>query len=236
MTSAMQPFYLGDIINQKLADKSLRKGEKTKLKLMLGTIKMLGKVTFKQLRIADICKEAEVSYGVFYHYHQDKIEVTSLLIEMFIKEFNSRFSYSDITDDHYYNIFLANYYYIGCFKHNAGLIQVMISNHEEMPDLIDKYNELALIWHERVAKALPDDLAGNSLNNDEKLFVAYSLGGMLDELLRQINILKNPNLTVFIGTKDIAQVTQLLSILWYRSVYGEDPSQESQKTALEKIS
>ncbi len=236
MTPAMQPFYLGDIIKKKLADKSLRKGEKTKLKLMLGTLKMLRKVTFKQLRIADICKEAKVSYGVFYHYHQDKIEVTALLIEMFIQEFNSRFSYSEITDDHYFNIFMANYYYVGCFKHNAGLIQVMISNHEEMPDLIDKYNDLARIWHERVAKALPDNLAGQKLDNDEKLFVAYSLGGMLDELLRQINILKNPNLKAFENTKDIKQITQLLSILWHRAVYGEDPSQESQKSALSKLS
>ncbi|RLA01125.1 MAG: hypothetical protein DRQ47_08520 [Gammaproteobacteria bacterium] len=236
MTPAMQPFYLGDIIKKELANKSLRKGEKTKLKLMLGTIKMLGKVTFKQLRIADICKEAKVSYGVFYHYHKDKVEVTSLLIEMFIQEFNSRFSYSEVTDDHYYNIFMANYYYIGCFKYNAGLIQVIISNHEEMPNLIDKYNELALIWHERVAKALPNDLAGLKVSEDEKLFIAYSLGGMLDELLRQINILKNPNLKAFENTKDITQITQLLSILWYRAVYGKDPSQQSQKLALKTFS
>jgi len=235
MTPAMQPFDLGEIINKKLTDKSLRKGEKTKLKLMLGTIKMLRKVTFKQLRIADICKEAKVSYGVFYHYHQDKIEVTSLLIEMFIQEFNSRFSYSENINDHYFNIFMANYYYVGCFKHNAGLIQVMISNHEEMPNLIDKYNDLARIWHERVAKALPDSLAGQKIDDDEKLFVAYSLGGMLDELLRQINILKNPNLKAFENTKNIAQITQLLSILWYRAVYGEDPSKESQKLALKKL-
>ncbi len=233
MSSALQPFYLGDIIKHNLADKSLRKGEKTKLKLMLGTLKMLSKVTFKQLRIADICQEAKVSYGVFYHYHQDKIEVTSLLIEMFIQEFNSRFSYSEVTNDHYYNIFLANYYYIGCFKHNSGLIQVMISNHEEMPDLIHKYNDLALTWHARVAKALPDTLAGKSINDDDKLFVAYSLGGMLDEVLRQINILKNPNLNTFKKSKNIAQITRLLSVLWYRGVYGKDPSPESQERTLQ---
>lgn len=214
-----------------LKNNTLKKGDKTRLKLNLGAINVLKNKTFKQLRIADICKKANVSYGSFYHYYKDKMEITHKLVEMFLKELNDRFTSYKSSQDLYQNIFATNYYFICCHNFNSGLLQVLISNHEDMPEMLKYQNDIAYQWHLRIANGVKHSFGGKKLVKNEKLLVAYSLGGMLDEILRNINILNNFHLKDFKTDEGRINMAEVLSIIWYRAMRGQDPKTSSMKRA-----
>ena len=63
------------------------------------------------------------------------------------------------------------------------------------------------------------------------LLVGYSLGGLADELLRQIFILKTPYLKAYRPVKAACELTEILSLLWYRAIFSDDPEPKAMQEA-----
>ena len=141
------PFYLGDIFVGQLEKSGLRKSEKTRLRLLRATVDQLSPVSYQQLRIADICKKANVSYGLFYHYFKDKRVIVATIVRAYLIEFYERFDRRPADRNAYIRIFDANYYYLRCYGLNAGIMKVLVSNASEIPEMMESYTEVAFNWH-----------------------------------------------------------------------------------------
>jgi len=227
MMNSGEPFYVGDVINAKRKDPNLRKSERTRLKLMSSAASELMRLTFKQLRIDDVSTNAGVSRSLAYHYFNDKSEIVSAVVGEYVSEFTKRRPIPGAYSDPYHRVLAGNYYYIGTHFMNAGVMQVLTSHDEDFPNMLASYNKVALDWHERISHSLSDSFCGKLLADDEKLLIACSLGGMADEILRQINILGHRKLKRFARKSELINLSEILSLLWYRSIYGKNPSKKS---------
>jgi AcrR family transcriptional regulator len=214
-----------------MEEPGVTKGGRTRIKLMIAAIDVLDKMTYQDMRITDICKGAGVSHGLFYHHFQDKQAITEAIMDAFMDLILTRIGETKGLPDPYAKLFVANHHYIEMYRRNTGILRVMLSNTEELPEMKAKLSKISLQWHSKIASSLKDRMGSRKLDSKDQLLIGYSLGGMADELLRQVFILRSPHLKKFRPQKAAADLTELLSILWFRAIFGTDPDQLAMKKA-----
>ncbi len=198
---------------------------------MLATVEILDDITYQEMRVADICKGAGVSHGLFYHHFPDKQTIAEAVMAAFIDLMISRIAETKELQDPYAKLFIANHHYIEMYRRNRGVLRVLLSNTEDLPEMKSRLSTITHDWHSRVAAIIEGDMAGREMAEADRLLVGYSLGGMADELLRQVFILKTPFLKRFRAQKAAPELSEILSILWYRSIFGHDPDPQAMKEA-----
>ncbi|MGD9265395.1 MAG: TetR/AcrR family transcriptional regulator [Lysobacterales bacterium] len=198
---------------------------------MLAAIEVLDKQTYQDMRVTDICKGAGVSHGLFYHHFQDKQAITEAVMDAFMDLVLTRVGDTKDLPSPYAKLFVANHHYIEMYRRNTGVLRVLLSNTESLPEMKVKLSRISLQWHSKIATSLSDRMGSRKLSQKDQLLIGYSLGGMADELLRQVFILRSPNLNEFRPLKAAADLTEILSILWYRAIFGTDPDQIAMKEA-----
>ena len=107
-------------------DRRLKKGARTRLRLLSATAALLQETYFHSLRIADICQAANVSQGTFYLYFTDKMDITSKLLsdftQMVYQELDGAKSKSV---DPYDTIHAPTRAYVELFYQNRGLMRCL---------------------------------------------------------------------------------------------------------------
>ena len=53
------------------------KGKRTRYRLKIAAVSVLGEVGYQALKVSDICEQAEVALGTFYTYFADKSEIAA---------------------------------------------------------------------------------------------------------------------------------------------------------------
>jgi AcrR family transcriptional regulator len=220
-----QSFYFGDLLQARSAESGLSKGERTRLSLEIATCACLQDISLDQLRVAEICERAGVAYGLFYHYFSDKYEVTVALVRAFIDDIFARYLELHQTGDRYYDIFVANYFYIDTYRQNRGLMRIILSDAEQLSEISVYHAEILSKWHLRLAKSIEGSFGGAPLNERKRLLVAFSIGGMMDEILRQAFVVENKFVAKSFAST--FELTETISVLWHRAVYGRDPEAAS---------
>ena len=80
-----------------------------------------------------------------------------------------------------------------------------------------------MVWNRRIGQSIKGTF-DPPLSEEERLLLGYALGGMADDLLGQLYAIRNPDLKAPKSRDERRRVCELLSILWYRAVYGKSPS------------
>lgn len=227
--TAQARFNFAEVLLDWSSNTELSKGERTRFKLLSALCRALSDKPFSQIRAAEICKLAGVSYGLFYHYFENREEMVIDLMKMFMDAFYKRYTEIHVTEDVYRNIYWPIYFYIEAYDANRGLMRVMMENLDDFPELKEETVAFLNRWHKRITKSIANEFGSLSLREPGKAVVAHLLGGMLDSLMHQIFIIENENLVAYQKRK--SRLTELCAMTWYRAVFAENPDAEAVKHA-----
>lgn len=211
----------------------LIKGQRTLLRLKAGTAQALNEIPYTALRVADIVERADLSYGLFYHYFKDKETAVKAVLGEIIDHMESTYRNIHSSENDYESMFEPNLFYVEFYSHNAGLMSAYLSLSEEDQEFSDLWNLTNDSWHRRIANGIRLAQHQSKTLLPEADLVAYTLGGMVDHICRQIFVQKNPFASRLV--KDSLKLAEAVSILWYRVVYGRDPTEKQVLACREKF-
>lgn len=194
------------------------KGQRTDLRLRAAAAAALETTPYHTFKISDVTEGADVSYGLFYHYFTDKLQLTDEVLRGFLDESDKIYRSMHVTEDAFASIYAANLFYVDLYRLNAGLMAAAFALADESPDFRAYWADILHGWHERMAKPVSSQ-AGWKDEARRPLLVAYALGGMIDQLCLQLYV-KSP---AQLGTYAPEEVALTLTRIWHRAVYGGDP-------------
>jgi AcrR family transcriptional regulator len=174
--------------------------------------------------MADIAQEAGVSHGAVYRYFKNKRHATFEVLQS-LGEWS--FSYMLPPPEAattYQRIHASTSGFIETFRSNIGLNRCMRQLCDEYPE----FNELQMRnnarWYRMIAAGLARRAATTDRAADEAFAVASSLGGMVDEMMYNVFVREDPTLAQF--RRAPAKLVTMLSVLWYRAAYAQNPPAE----------
>ena len=92
---------------------------------------------------------------------------------------------------------------------------------DEVPEFRALWNEHNATWSKRIAKSISRRLPRGQDNDDISLSMAYALGAMVDGLINEVYVHRSSDLRKLL--KSPREAAELLSVIWYRALYLEDP-------------
>lgn len=213
--SSIRPYH--HYLEEQSRDGSLRKGERTRLRLLAATSRFLQDRFFHDMRIADICASAEVSQGTFYLYFEDKSVVTTDLLTAF-----SSYIYETLDQSRRQAvtaqdaIYLPTLTYVDIYRENRGLMRCLTLLSEESAEFEAIFRDLSASWNQRIARGVQTRLGKSDAALPECVAMAYALASMVDEFLAKIYVRKDPSLAFM--ADDPEAIATMLSDIWERSL------------------
>jgi AcrR family transcriptional regulator len=200
----------------------LTKGERTRRRIKAAAARILETKGYHALQMADIARSAGLSHGAVYKYFQNKKHVTLEVLTECVERSMRLMLPDQLGTDAQERIYHATLRQVNLFIANVGLTRCIRQLGDELPE----FNQLVLRtntqWCDLVARGLVKRWqprpAGVQLAGD----VAAALGAMVDELMHDIFVRRNPRLAHYRDQPE--RLAQLISVLWYRAAYGENPS------------
>ena len=203
------------------SSQSLPKGQRTRLRITAAASRILAENGYHDLRMADIANEAGVSHGAIYRYFKDKRVVTLEVLRGHALWAMDLMPPSDEAMSAYERVHSTMSHFVELFRANIGLNRCnrqLADEHAEFARLQMEYNAT---WYGRVAAGLTRRAATTERAAGEAFGVAWALGGMVDEMLHNVFVREDPTLTHF--RRAPAKLVTMLSILWYRGAFAENP-------------
>lgn len=199
----------------------LSKGDRTRLRIVAAASRILAKKGYHDLRMADVAAEAGVSHGAVYRYFGNKREVTFEVMRGHGEWTLSLLLPSGGSGSAYQRIHSSTRHSVDHFRANIGLMRCL----RQLGDEYSEFDELAMrnnaSWYRMVASGLARRGGTTERAEKEAFGVASALGGMVDEMLHNVFVRKDPTLSRF--RRAPGKLATMLSILWYRAAYAENP-------------
>jgi AcrR family transcriptional regulator len=195
------------------------KRERTQARLKQAGCRLLKSQPLSALRVADICREAEVAHGTFYLYFKDQHAFLTELLDSFVRYLQeemqtaSRAKSSDsvrAATGAYFHLFLAN----------SGLMKCLVNHLDDFPEARQAFQKLNKQWADRVVQSVEHQQAKagvkDRLPREELMRRAYALGGMVDQYLASLVLNKDETLIAI--SRDPESVIDCLSGIWKRGM------------------
>jgi len=215
-------FDLAELLASDASNPAFPKGQRTLLKLKAGAAATLNVMPYQAMRVADIVKAAGVSHGLFYHYFTDKQAVTLEILGELMRTSDSRYAQIHASKDAYESLYVANIYYFNVYRKNSGLMRAALSMSDEVATFRQAWNDTVDRWHKRIARAIRAQRSQTNILDADADLLAYCLGAMIDQILRQLFVQQNPHLRQL--ALDQRHLAEVLSIAWFRATHGRDPT------------
>jgi len=199
----------------------LSKGERTRLQIMAAASRILAEKGYYDLRMADIAQEAGVSHGAVYRYFKNKRDATFQVLQgMGTWSLNFMLPTREATSA-YQKILSSTSRYIDLCRANIGLFRCLRQLCDEYPEFDELQMKNNARWYRMVASGLTRRGATTERAAEEAFGVAAALGGMVDEMLFNVFVREDPTHANF--RRAPAKLATLLSVLFYRAAYAENP-------------
>ena len=215
----------GIVLEQKLLESPpKRKSIRTHAALKVATAKLLEQVGYRELRVADIAKEAGVGTATFHDYFNNRTHVAKEVMVEFIHTFLPANVEPHGYSTAFAGIYFANKGLMDLYQINVGLMKSMfqLSDHDEEFSLI--WRSMSTDWYEVVTRTM---LKRYMVGADKKfIFMSiYALGGMIDEFMRGLYVYKDAPILDIVEEYNLGDdaLAYYLSIMWYRSIFGKNP-------------
>ena len=205
------------------------RGARARARLKAAAMVVLEREGYHKMRIADVTREAGVAQGLFYHYFKD---LKSLTIEVLMDFASAAVDLEDIErdvrrGDWYARIYAHNQLVVNSYAKRPGvmrcLLQMADEDSEFSASLRESYRE-QLMW---LVKLMPSMFPDVRFKKHQALVVVYSLAGIGEGLLREYFI--NESRTLRSADLSVEQFTELLTTMFYRALFLENPSGEQLK-------
>lgn len=209
------------------------KGKRTRFRLKIAAISVLGEVGYQALKVSDICEQADVALGTFYTYFADKSEIAAESLLDFTDALYVQARSAARGSSDYEAILRTNQFFAAAYQRNAGLVRCLIQLEDLIPDFRPRVREKRLYWLKKIALSLERRTGHPEVASALFLQIAYALEGMVFTYLYDTFVRREPILRRHAGSPD--RIADLLSVLWYRATYCEDPPAEDVKHAREAL-
>ena len=217
-----------DILSARvLQSKGRPKRQRTRLALLAATAVELREHGYAALTIDGIVTRAGLAHGTFYRYFPNRSEAAAAVRRSFtatLRKFRPRGARSL---SRWEAIHRMNRFYVAFYARNARLLAGNGALFHERPDLLNHRDAVNHRW----AQILLRDLArrgGASWYFDQPearaLLALRFIILMADEALRLTFIHPPPHIEALARTEE--DLTEVLSVLWYRCLYAAEPDRE----------
>lgn len=208
------------------------KGEQARARLKTAALRVLERVGYHQIRIADVTGEAGVTPGLFYHYFPDmKTLVLEVLREAVLRNEELDSIERGLPRGDWYEFIYAHILVsVRGYSENPGLIRCIIQVSDEIPEFgawaRTSYRRQLQLFTSHFSRLFPE--AG--LTADKALFLAYAAGGQAEAIIREYFLHGNNELPPMSGPEELAEI---LSVLFYRVLFLKNPAPEKLRHAWE---
>ncbi len=200
------------------------RGARARSRLKSAALVVLEREGFHKMRIADVTGEAGVAQGLFYHYFSD---LKSLTVEVLTDFATPATDVADIEKDvargdWYGRIYAHNLLVVSSYAKRPGVMRCLLQMADEDLQfsalLRDSYRE-QLQW---LVKLMPRMFPEIRFKKHQALMTVYALAGIGEGLLREYFI--NESKTLRAAALSVEQFSELLSTLFYRALFLENPA------------
>lgn len=218
--------YADYLANRQNQTKDRRRGEITRDKLKLSAVRILDKVSYRDIRVSDICKGAGVSPAAFYLYFKNRTDLTVHVLTEFLDALYAfEASSSGQANTTFDSIYYSNLIWLRACRANAGLVRCLLQLSDETQEFATIFQKFGHEYYQRIAKRTVERSHG-AVSDATALLIAYTLGGMIDDLVRRLFIGKGKELQTLVSevTPSEEAFAEFLTVLWYRALYCRDPA------------
>lgn len=217
-------FHLPSIL-QKRANEARRlpKRQRTRHGLIAATAAQMEMNGYDGLTIEGIIDAAGIARGTFYLHFQNRSEAALAVQRAFIAMMRRRRPRGAGQFSAFDAIYFMNVFYIKCYKANAPLLAGQEALMHERPELLlsrdHRNHKWALLILRDLARRTGRSYA--DVLRSDMIFAVRATVGMADETLREVFVHGSPHFCS-VATSD-QEMARVLSVLWFRSLYGRDP-------------
>ena len=200
---------------------SMRKGERTRLRLRIAAAEALEKSGYQDLKVADICKLAGVSLGTFYIYFTDKEDISVGIAMDFVTHLydEARRASNGLGD--WQAVYETNLFFVKAYGANPGLMRSHVQLQSLEPAFREVWEPLHQEWLNRLARSIrrrsPEDLSP-----EDALRMALALEQMVFSYI--YNAVVTQAFPVKTDESDPEKLAKMLTQLWFRAIHARDPS------------
>ena len=216
-----------------LAASGWPKGKRTRFRLKIAAVSVLAEVGYQDLKVSDICEQAEVALGTFYTYFTDKSEIAAEVLLDFTDDLYEQGRSAARGASDYQAILRTNQFFAAAYQRNSGLVRCLVQLEDMVADFRSRVREKRLFWLKKIARSLARRTGHPDVSNALFLQIAYALEGMVFTYLYDTFVRREPVLNRQAGGSD--RIADLLSVLWYRATYCEDPPDNEVRHAREAL-
>lgn len=198
-----------------------QKGERTRRRLECAALKVLQNVGYSGMRVTDVAQEADVSLGTFYVYYPDKRDIAAKVLLEFGEALYSKASESAKGATAFEAILRTNRFFLQAYDKNRGLIRCLVQLDDTDREFQEKWRKIRYDWIERIARSIAKRYHPHTLPLGVRFQIANALEGMIFHFLYDMFVREEPQLGHY--ARDHEEVAVLLSLLWYRAVFGANP-------------
>jgi AcrR family transcriptional regulator len=180
---------------------------------------VLGRVGYRAMKVTDVAAQAGIAVGLFYHYFPDLKTATCEVLSDFLDEM----AHTPVPEpkDRYDLIFAPTLVVVTAFEEQPGLMRCLVQVADEVPEFKALWNKASTAWTHKVAAGIARQFPDGQLSDAFSRSLAYALGAMVDGLVSEVYVHRNPDARKLLKTPH--EVAELLSAIWYRAIYMENP-------------
>jgi AcrR family transcriptional regulator len=210
-----------------LQESTWPKSDRTRFRLKIAAVSVLAEVGYQELKVSDICERAEVALGTFYNYFTEKSVIAAEALLDFGDALYLQAQSTARGSGDYQAILRTNQFFAAAYQRNCGLVRCLIQLEDQVPDFRPRWRERRLQWLEKIARSMARRSGHPEVPQILFMQVAYALEGLVFTYLYDVFVRQEPILQSHAGSPE--HIAELLSVLWYRALYLQDPPAEEVK-------
>lgn len=182
---------------------------------------VLERVGYRAMKVTDVAAEAGIAVGLFYHYFPDLCAATCEVLTDLVDDLSARLDDLPKPEDRYQAVYRPTLLWAQTYEQHPGLMRCLVQVADEVPEFEALWLKTNDAWTRRIARSIARQFPSAALGERMSMSIAYALGSMIDGLLNEIYVHRNPELGKLLKTP--AHSAELLAAIWYRALYLENP-------------
>lgn len=200
------------------------KGKARRRKLKEATARLLETISYHDLTLEQITRDAGIPTSVFYHYFQSKEQLANELADEIFEEFDQIVIAARPYGTFERGIRFVNGQLLRLYSRYVGVMRCVTE--VETPEFAQRWRAHIWKWRRRLGNSLAEFSSLDAPDRVELVAVAHALCAMSETFAYEYCILANPDLHKKFRTAESA--ADCLSALWLRALFRKEPQDPSE--------
>ncbi len=217
------------VLRSQAAEPSLRKGQRTGLRIRVAVCELLDTTPADKLKIQDICARAAIAQGTVYQYFSDRDQLLATVLQEFAVFLQQRMQASTrASTTPADSMRLATLGYCRLFEANRGLMKCLLHHYDAFPQARGIVSDWNKTWIDTIVRAVRKRQRRSGARGPSETQLrrrAYALGGMVDQYLAGVYLYGDAHLAQAAG--DIDAIADTLTFIWSRAMADDGDNTRS---------